>query len=53
MKRIKFIQNTLLTSVVPYSLIRNFNDQNDKDFSELNKHKIKHRKNAVITSLII
>ena len=40
MKRIKFIQNTLLTSVVPYSLIRNFNDKNDKDFSELNKHKI-------------
>ena len=40
MKRIKFIQNTLLTSVVPYSLIRNFNDQNDKDFFELNKHKI-------------
>ena len=40
MKRIKFIQNTLLTSVVPYSLIRNFNDQNDKDFSELNKHRI-------------
>ena len=40
MKRIKFIQNTLLTSVVPYSLIRIFNDKNDKDFSELNKHKI-------------